>query len=59
MLSTKKSNTKGKTHQRGQIVFQKYLANCNVCSKRKAKTVVNVPTLNLLTVGALGKLSKT
>jgi len=29
---------------------------CATCSKKKAKTVINAPTLNFLTVGALNQL---
>ena len=52
----KEKQCKGCNTPKRADCFQKDSAMCNVCSKRKAMTVVNGPTSNFLTVGALNQL---
>ena len=40
-VSTRKNNAKDAPNQRESRLFQKDSAMCNVCSKRKAKIVIN------------------
>ena len=52
----KEKQCKGCNTSKRADYFQKDSTMCNVCSKRKAKTVINGPTSNFLTVGALNQL---
>ena len=53
MANTKKIKCKGCNTSKRADYFQKDSKMCNVRSKRKAKTVLNAPTSNLLTTGAV------